>query len=214
MHSAVVFGGDDESAQEAWRRHVPPDNEVAGTVAVDAVVSRTDSVAVTLRFLRVHSTGVLLSFVLQRRSDPDPMTAFPLRPVDTDVLLGVELADGSTVAVSPGGGFDATGPRDRQAPVLHLNGGGGGGREYEMVYWLTPLPPSGDLVVVVASVPLALPEARVIVTAQALAAARDRCVALWPREPDRPCDPGTHASPEVPPGGWFERVLGTGPGIA
>ena len=77
-----------------------------------------------------------------------------------------------------------------------------------MSYWLTPVPPPGDLIVVVASVPLNLPEGRVVVPAHALAEAADRRRTLWPREPDRPHGRGTEPRPEVPSGGWFARVLG------
>ena len=82
---------------------MPPDNEVDGTVAVDIVVTRNDDVAVTFRFLRVHSNGVVVSLVLQRRSDPDPATRHEtFHTIDADVLIGVELSDAST-ATSAGG---------------------------------------------------------------------------------------------------------------
>jgi hypothetical protein len=207
----MVSRGSDDSATEAWRRRMPPDNEVCGTVAVDAVVTRNDDVAVTLRFLLVHSNGVVVSLVLQRRFDPDPaMRHETFHTIDADVLIGVELSDGSTATSAGGRPLLDADPTDAQAPLLQPHGGGGGDREYEMSYWLTPLPPPGDLVVLVASVPLGLPEGRVVVPANALAEAADRRRTLWPREPDRPYEPGIGRRPEVPGGGWFARVLGIG----
>jgi hypothetical protein len=35
-------------------------------------------------------------------------------------------------------------------PSLIDHGGGGGGRTFEMNYWLTPMPPPGDLTIIVA----------------------------------------------------------------
>jgi len=93
--------------------------------------------------------------------------------------------------------------------VLQHQGGGGGSRTYEITYWLTPVP-SGDLVVVAASVEHDLPEGRVVVPGDAIVEAAGRGQVLWPREPDRQYEPDAARLPDVPPGGWFARVLGTG----
>ena len=213
MHSVLLSGGDDDGAQEAmesWRRRMPPDNEVAGTVAVDFVVTRDDDVALTLRSLRVLSNGVLLDFVVQHRVDDDPSASgHPRFPFDGGVLVGVELSDGSTATSFEGGAFGGPGSGAPGGPVLQHQGGGGGGRTYEITYWLTPVP-SGDLVVVAASVTHDLPEGRVVVPGDAIAEAAGRVRVLWPREPDRQYEPDAARLPDVPPGGWFARVLGTG----
>jgi hypothetical protein len=161
MQSVLFSGSDDESAQDAmgaWRRRMPPDNEVAGTVAVDTVLTRSADVAFTLRSVQVLSNGGLLSFVLQHRVDDDPAAIGPQRfAFDRDVLVGV-----------------------------------------------------GDLIVVAASVTHDLPEGRVVVSGDAIAAAAGRGQVLWPREPDRQYQPEDARLPDVPPGGWFARVLGVG----
>lgn len=209
----LVSGSDDESAadaMESWRRQMPPDNEVAATVAVDAVVTRNDDVAITLRSLRVLSNGVLLSFVVQHRVDHDPgASGHQPFPVDSDVLVGVELSDGSTATSFQGGAFGGLELGAPGKPVLQQHGGGGGGRMYEMAYWLVPVPP-GDLVVVVASVTLDLPEGRVVVPGEVMAEAVGRVRALWPREPDRQFHQEAAVPPDVPAGGWFARVVDAG----
>ncbi|RYV49370.1 hypothetical protein [Pengzhenrongella frigida] len=153
----------------------------------------------------------MVSLVLQRRSDLDPAARHePFHSIDADVPIGIELSDGSVATSSYGRSFLNAESTDLAGPLLQPQGGGGGDREYEMSYWLTPLPPPGDLVVMVASVPLDLPEGSVVVPAHALAEAADRHRTLWPREPDRPHGPRAERRPEVPSGGWFARVLGPG----
>jgi len=63
--------------------------------------------------------------------------------------------------------------------------------------------------VVAASVTHDLTERRVVVPGDAIAEAAGRGQVLWPREPDRQYEPPA-GLPDVPPGGWFERVLGGG----
>ena len=123
---SVVFGrsdgDDDEGAQaamEEWRRRMPPDNEVVGTVAVDTVVTRNEDVAFTLRSLRVMSNGVLLDFVVQHRVDDDPAVGgHPRFPFGGGVLVGVELSDGSTATSFEGAAFGGPGSSAPGGPVL------------------------------------------------------------------------------------------------
>ena len=212
----VIFSGggtDDESAQkamESWRRWTPADNAVVGTVAVDTVVTRNDDAAVTLRSLRVLDNGVLLDFVVQHRIDADPaVSGGPRFPFDADVLVGVELADGSTATALRSGPWDGGGSPAPAGPALAHHGGGGGGRMYEITYWLTPAP-TGDLIVVAASMTQHLPEGRVVVPGDVIAVAAGRVRVLWPREPERLYEPDAALPPDVPAGGWFARVLGAG----
>lgn len=215
VHTAIYSGGgaDDEGAQAAmgsWRGRVPPDNEIASIVALDTVLTRSDDVAFTLRSLRVFQNGVLLDVVVQHRIDDDPAVGGgPRFPFDGGVLVGVELADGSTATASQGGPWDGGGSGAPGGPTLQHQGGGGGGRMYEIAYWLTPVP-TGDLIVVAASVPHHLPEGRVVVPGDVIAEAASRVRVLWPREPDRKYEPDAARPPDVPAGGWFARVLGTG----
>jgi hypothetical protein len=213
MRSVLFSGGDDESGQEAmesWRRWMPADNEVAGTVAVDTVVTRNDDVAVTLRSLRVLDNGVLLDFVVQHRVDDDPaVSGGPHFPFDGGVLVGVELADGSTATPLQGGPWGGPGSGAPGGAVLQHQGGGGGGRTYEITYGLTPVP-TGDLIVVAASMTHHLPEGRVVVPGDVIAEAAGRVRVLWPREPDRQYEPDAARPLDLPAGGWFARVLGTG----
>jgi hypothetical protein len=191
-----------------WMR---PDNEAPGVLGLGQVVTRTADAALLLLGVSVYSTGAVLDLALLRRVEADPM-AERYQPMDHGLLVGVETADGS-VATSIGPSMPGLrDPEDVQVPVLNPLGGGGGGRTYELSYWLTPVPPPGDLVVLAVGEPLGLPEGRVVVPGVALAEARGQCERLWPREPERQWSPQDLPRPEVPRGGWFERALeGDGP---
>lgn len=214
MRSVAVLSGDGDgddaaSGLDVWRRQMPPDNEIPGTVAVDAILTRNGDLAVALRSLSVFSNGVALDVAVRVRRDPEPGTvADPYGRIPEELLVGVELADGTRlVGVGGGSRLGDVGQPVEHAPTLQFHGGGGGGREYQLIFWLRPAPGPGDLIVVAASVPLGLPESRTVVPATALAEAAGRRVLLWPREPDRPYERPAAAEPQVPPGGWFEQAV-------
>lgn len=198
--------GEDVGPDALPVRWMPPDNEVPGVLGLGQVLTRTADAALLLLALSVYSTGAVLDLALFRRVEADPM-AERYQPMDHGVLVGIEMADGrvaTSIGTSAPGLRD---PVDAQVPALNALGGGGGGRSYELSYWLTPAPPPGDLVVLAVGEPLGLPEGRVVVPASALAGARERCERLWPREPERQWSPQDVPRPHVPRGGWFERAL-------
>lgn len=209
MH-LISRAGDDAAGPAPLDAFQPQENDLPGTVAVDAVVTRNAEVAVLLHTLRLHGNGVVIQMGLRRRTDPEPEDdGFDRFGMLTErVLVGVETAAGVR-AVSVG--YPPYGSEGAPAgTVLHHQGGGGGGRTYEMGYWFSPVPPPGDLVVHAASVPLGLPEGSVVVPAAAIAEATARREVLWAREPDRQHGVTRLPPPEVPPGGWFARVVGHG----
>ncbi len=192
-----------------WARaHQVPDNEVPGVAASSQVMTATGDAAVVLGEVEVYSTGVRFTVAtLLRRADVawDPATEWDRFE---DLLLGVELPDGRRiVGESRHGGFKAG--DDRYALVQQ--GGSGGGRRADHRWLLTPLPPPGDLVVLVAHPTAGLEEARVVVPAAAMAAAREAVVTLWPWEPDAELAGWAPRQRPVPEGGWFAQALGEPP---
>jgi hypothetical protein len=205
MYSAMALSGDDDSDDLARMRsrYSPPDNEAPAAVGVSGVVGRSDDAAILLLGLAVYSVGVQIDLAIRRRLDPEPDD--PMHATFTaGLLVGVELADGRTAV---GGHLDWEAAPAPDQPVLTHRGGGGGGREWSSSLWLTPVPPPGDLVIVVACPTLGVGESRVTVPAESLRAAAARAEILWPREPDR-VQPGRPPTPpDVPAGGWFEQAL-------
>ncbi|MBO0898514.1 hypothetical protein J1G42_00870 [Cellulomonas sp. zg-ZUI222] len=201
MHAAIALSGDDDDDLDRARlRFAPPDNEVPAAVGVSGVIGRSPDAAVLLVGLSRCTVGLQIDLAIRLRLDPEPSDDVHAR-FHAGLLVGVELADGRTVVA----GRPAWPAPD--GPFLAYRGGGGGGREWSTQLWLTPEPPPGDLVVVVAHPGLGIDESRVTVAAAALRSAAGRTEVLWPREPERPRHAVEPPPVDVPPGGWFERAF-------
>ncbi len=119
-------------------------------------MARTDSVLVAVDRFRVYPNGLDFTIALIRREDEDdhrhvPWELFRRRNKaevpDEFMRLGILFADGSKWTNLerwiPGDDEDVSGP------IVMDRGGGGGGKLWEMSYWLWPLPPPGDITFVV-----------------------------------------------------------------
>jgi hypothetical protein len=202
MHAAMFFS--DDADPDALRyRFAPPDNEAPAAVGVSGVVGRSDDAAILLVGVARYTTGLRIELAVRRRLDPEQDDHLHAT-FDSGLFVGVELADGRTV-VAGYNAWDSGPPAD--VPTLVHRGGGGGGREWSSSLWLSPAPPSGDLVVVVAAPRLGLAESSLTVDAEALRAAAEKVEVLWAREPDRPPPDRPQTPVDVPAGGWFERAF-------
>ncbi len=198
----------------------PPENEIPCAAALSAVLARTDDVAVGLDGATVFSTGVLFRIIVRRRRDgepdrPEDLVALAhgghLPPADgRQLMLGVELADGRRAAMLGDPWFRHLSEDDSLDVALVSRGAGGGGRTYDASYWLTVVPPAGDLRIVCAWPAFGIPETVTVLDAGPLAEAAACVVELWPAEPASAdeYEPRPPARPVVAPGGWFEQVLG------
>ena len=208
--------GEEQDSPEQMRRmmsrHSPLENEVPGGLAFSAVLARTEVLAVAITGGRVFSTGLEFSLALRlRRVAPGDEGLYDFhhhmrRPADgTGLLLGVVFPDGRT-ATNLGWSFGLR-PPEPDVPTLTQGGGGGGDTHRDMTYWLSPLPPAGDLTVVFAWPHRGIPETRTVIPGPLLAAAAAQSVELWPWEPplDRP-EPAEPAPLDLPPG-WFSDIL-------
>ncbi|MGV8978234.1 MAG: hypothetical protein ACOH17_09335 [Cellulomonas sp.] len=201
----------------------PPDNEIPCAAALSAVLARTDDVAVGLDGATVFSTGIMLRIVVRRRRDHEPDRSEDLHTLvqgggrrgdGRQLMLGVELADGRRAAALGDPWFRHLSEDGSLDVALISQGAGGGGRTSDASYWLTVVPPAGDLKVVCAWPVFAIPETVTVVDAGPLAEAVARVVELWPVQPATPYEPITPVGPVVAPGGWFEQVLSTSPSSA
>lgn len=203
MYSATALSGDADDVAQARFRFGPPDNEAPSAVGVSGVIGRSADTAILLVGLTRYTTGLQIELAVRRRLDPSPDDRMH-ESFEAGLLAGVELADGRT-AVAGRNGWDNWPAADQ--PMLNHRSSGGGGREWSSTLWLSPAPPPGDLVLVVANQPLGVDESSFTVDAGALRVAADRVEVLWPREPEQ-AQPAIHRPTlDVPPGGWFERVL-------
>ena len=203
MHSAIALSDDADDFSQARFRFAPPDNEAPAAVGVSGVIGRGTDAAILLVGLARYTGGLHIDLAIRRRLDPGPDDHLHVT-FNAGLLVGVELADGRTVVA---GYDDWNNLPAADEPLLTHRGGGGGGREWSSTLWLTPAPPPGDLVVVVACPALGVDESRFTVDAEALRAAADKAEVLWPREPDQVHHAVRQNPVDVPPGGWFERAF-------
>ena len=218
-YSGSAPHGDESDADPAEmaamaRRWEVPENELPAAAGVSAVLARTDEVAIGLVGVDVYTAGLRLRVAVRRRTHPadDEDEIFHLAmghrraQRGRRLLVGVQFADGRVAAA----GGDAWESRARpDQPLLTSRGGGGGGRTFDTEYWLTPLPPPGDLVVVCAWPAFDIPETETVLDGDVLRAAADLAVVLWPDEPQPRIDrrPETQPAEDLPAGGWFRRAF-------
>ncbi len=208
MWTTAGGGGDDDARRHlevVWRRRQRPENEVPGSVAIDAVLVGNDEVVVYISGLRAFSNGVELPLEVRARhtSTDERGDVFGLHghagPGDP-LLIGVELSDGRRCTnVDP---FDLDDSDPAERPMLTPIGGSSTDRSADFTLFLSPLPPPGDLRVVCAWPKRGLAETITLLSADDILEAAQRARVLWPweREPE---PVWSVKPPEVPKGGWF-----------
>lgn len=193
---------------QAWHRKIdPPDNELPGTIPFHAVLAKTDDLAVALAGADAYSTGISIEIAIRlRRADQSPygFHADPYDPGGTGLLVGVAYPDGRTASNVSNPHFpDPIALGD--APILLAHGGGGGGRTFQMDYWLTPMPPPGELTIIVAWPARNIAESRTVIPAGAIAQGLSAHIELWPWQPPEESEPSPPPKPVLPKGGWFAQ---------
>ena len=145
MHSALAVSGDADDVAQARSRFGPPDNRAPSALGVSGVIGRSADVAILLVGLTRYTAGLQIELAVRCRLDPD--LGDRMHPtVDAGLFAGVEIADGRTAAVA--GRHIRNNWPAADPPVLTHWGGGGG--EWSSALWLTPAPPPGAPVLVVA----------------------------------------------------------------
>ena len=202
-----------EQLHALHRRMGPPDNELPGAIAFHTVIGRTDELAIALVSADAYTNGLSISIAVRlRHNDAADGLAETLHghhrhgASSDQLLVGVSYPDGRT-ATNVSAPFFPDLLRELAQPeqlILVERGGGGGGREFGMGFWITPLPPPGDLTIVVAWPSQGIAETHTTIPADLIAAGLARSVELWPWEPPSHRDePAARELPELPEGGWF-----------
>ena len=168
----------------------PPSDELPVVIHVGQFLHRAPSLVMGVRSLEVYSTGccIDLAWVLRRDGLSEQewgtlgsgfrMPARGRAPADTDLLFGIEYADGRKAVISDPApyrlGTEAalTGPM-----LLGIGGGGTTGSDDEWVYssrlWLWPLPEQGDLRLVAKWDEAGMPETSIVLDGDRIVAALD-----------------------------------------
>ncbi len=164
----------------------PPDNVVGVVVPTDLTLARTDELALVLRSVAAYPTGARFEIpLLLREPVSDPLGFLPFHPrrdrLDNDVLrIGVQYADGGK-ATNMEHPFMRPSPEDRPpGPVLMPRGGGGGGRHWDVSFWLWPLPKDDPFELVVEWPARGIALTRHAIRVAPILEAASRCEELWP----------------------------------
>ncbi|WP_405180974.1 hypothetical protein OG225_07230 [Nocardia sp. NBC_01377] len=186
------------------RTQLRPTNEIPTAVAVQAILLRTDDIAVAIAGARAYRHGVELHFQLHVRPGArcTALGAFAGYPGGTkdQFLIGLEFADGRTVTNWPGD------PTDPDTPTLMASASGGSTLLATANYYLTPLPPPGRLSVIGAWPARQIAEHRIELDTDAIRQGAATSTVLWPQQPDTPSTPLPTIPPAIEPDGWFART--------
>jgi hypothetical protein len=205
----------------AWVRS---DAVIPGSVPAEAVLVRTEQVAVAIGSVRAYPNGFEFTVhVRLRREDetswPGHADPFQLhrprrgtRGDDDRLRLGILYADGRRAATT-GEHYSPSDDDDDRRLVLQQGGGGGGGRSCDWEFWVHPLPPVGPVTLVASWLRHGVAETRAELDGAVIREAARRAVILWPEEPEaepdiawtagtitagQPDHPAPKAEPEQP----------------
>lgn len=158
-----------------------PENVIAGTVALDALLVRRADLAIWVGDALAYPCGVSFRVSAQwreRRGD-DARPWFFGGPGGEGARFGVELADGRRAVFDPRA---AIGPLHEPpaGPVLRPRSGSGGTHRITTELWLWPLPPPGPLRFVCEWAAEGVGETSAEVDATPIVEAASRAVELWP----------------------------------
>jgi hypothetical protein len=194
-------------------RYSPPENEMPGAIAFSAVLANLGGVAIAITGARAYSAGISLDIAIRVRRRVEVENRNVLHDVlfagrrygntADALLLGVEYPDGRRASILDEPWIPGSSERTDQ-PVLAPGGGGGSSTSQELTFWLSPLPPPGDLILVAAWPALGIAETQVVIAADLIAAGVAGIVELWLWEP--PADDDEQMPPPRPilaPGSWF-----------
>lgn len=175
-----------EHRQPEW--FGPPENVFGVVVPQDLTLARTDDVALVLRSITAYPAGAQFDIpLLLRKQVSDPLGFMPFHrrmrggEIADDVLrLGVQFADGSK-ATNMAQPFRRANPEEQpESPVLMPRGGGGGGRRWDVSFWLWPLPKGDPFTLVVEWPAHGIELTRHEIAVRPLLEASSRCEELWP----------------------------------
>jgi hypothetical protein len=197
-----------EEIDDPWRHRQPPDNEIPGSIAFEAVLASSADLVVFMSGMSVFRHGI--EFTVEVRVRPGRARGDGAERLGGEIhghgssgnrlLLGIEFADGRR-CTNVGGrhGMDSPTPDDQ--PQLWPGGGGGSDRSASASWFLSPLPPPGGFRIICAWPAWDVPETITDVAGEPIHQAAGRARELWPWQPELPDrDP---MPPELPPGGWF-----------
>jgi hypothetical protein len=169
-----------------------PDNELGVAVPMQHLLTAGDDAVVVLTSCVAYTTGFSLGAGIRRKHDPEPVPLPSMRrePDEMKLDVGVRFSDGRE-STSTGytmhqqirsymddfaAGQD---PPEPAGPVIGMHGGGGGGRRWDLNFWVWPLPPDGPLTITCHWPGGGVPDGSVEIDGSAIRRAGQRSQKLW-----------------------------------
>jgi hypothetical protein len=181
------------SPRQPWQQ---PETLIPGSAPIEALLVRTESVAVAVGSFRAYPNGFQFALLVRQRRASDSVMPGAIDPFgwhshrsggETDpgrmLRVGIEFADGQRVATSGRRGL----PREPSALgklLLQEDNSNSSEQRWEGNFWVHPLPPDGPVTFVVSWLAEDVTEERTQVDGTAIRAAAGRAVTLWPDDPD------------------------------
>jgi hypothetical protein len=183
----------DRPTQPRWMQ--PPTDEIPARVPYGLLLARTPDVAFVLAEIEVYSDGCYfrLDWTLRRGDRTDlewqaAQAAFhDSRGIhahsESALRFGVQLADGERLTSPQGRALQLNQPASEagRSFIFHRRSGSGGDDTsvHKGGLWLWPLPPAGDLLLVLEWEHFGIPETDYVVDATRLLAAAQTVQPLW-----------------------------------
>ena len=166
-------------------------------LAENAILVRDEQIAVSIGSLSVYPNGFEFFMHIRSRGDADTANPFGHRRYadyikDSDegapdpsqaLRLGIQFADGRRTASTRPSSHSPGVHREPGELVMLPGAGGGGGRFWDLSYWIHPLPPQGPVTIVVSWLAQGITEVRHDMDGAGILAAAEQAVQLWPEEP-------------------------------
>jgi hypothetical protein len=155
-------------------------------VAVDALVHRTDKIAVCIESFKVYPNGFIINAAIHldphAAHDRFGMMHMGGRP-NRMPRLGIRFSDGRSAGQSgPFENRSMLSKNEQGMPTevwMQRTGGGGGANGWHFGAWVFPLPPEDPMEIFVGLPAAGLDEASVVVEGEMVQEATSRALVLW-----------------------------------
>lgn len=175
-----------EHVQPVWAG--PPRGVLPAYSPQRAVIFKTDQVMLIADRFLVYPTGVVVTVSLSLRKHNHDLDDLPLgtpghrrrhdQLTDEVLRFGILFGDGSKWT-----NLDWRMPRDLSepdGPFVMQRGGGGGGHQWEIDYWIWPLPVDGPLTFVASWPAFGVAESTATVNGSELRQLAEAAEVIWP----------------------------------